>query len=217
MCGRSDIPGQPSSTTLLTATTLLAFDAAYRRALAAAALWATLAVVAKPLGVVVWLLIGGTRPKALPWLIAFLGIALALPYAFADPHYISSQYAEFVRVLRYISPDMPKGESWSDFVAILTELDIPISHTAAYGVRAIAALITFAAVFWLTRGADYLTAVLLPAAVACSYMLLFNPRAESNTYILMAVPFGLLAAYMLRETSKVVAGRIVVVACVQER
>jgi hypothetical protein len=45
-------------------------------------------------------------------------------------------------------------------------------------------------------------------------MLLFNARAEPNTYILMAVPFGLLAAYMLRETNQILAGRAVVVACV---
>ena len=45
-------------------------------------------------------------------------------------------------------------------------------------------------------------------------MLLFNPRAEPNTYILMAVPFALLAAYLLRETRQRLAGGAVVVACV---
>ncbi len=202
------------STVLLTAATLLAFDAAYDRALLKAALWATAAVIAKPLGIVVWLLIGGTRPAALPWLVACLAATLALPYAFADTAYVNGLYREFVEVLRHISPDLQPGASWSDFVAILTALDIPIGHAAAYGVRTVAAMITFAAVIWLMRHQDYLTAALLPAAAACSYMLLFNPRAEPNTYILMAVPFGLLAAYMVRETNKVGAGRAVVVACV---
>lgn len=202
------------STTLLTATTLLAFDASHDRTFAKAALWATLGVVAKPLGIVVWLLIGGTRPKALPWLIGFLAIALALPYAVASPTYVNAQYAAFVEVIRHISPDMPGGASWADFSAILTVLDIPISHAAAYGIRAIAAVVTFFATLWLTRRTDYLTAAFLPATLACSYMLLFNPRAETNTYILMAVPFGLLAAYLLRETKPMAAGSAVVVACV---
>jgi len=199
------------STTLLAATTLLAFDAAYDRALAKAALWATLAVIAKPLGIVVWLLIGGTRPAALPWLILFLAVTLALPYAVADPAYVSAQYSQFVEVLRNISPS---EEAWADFAAILSVLDIPVSQAVAYGVRAIAAVMTFLAAFWLVRHADYLRAALFPATLACSYMLLFNPRAEPNTYILMAVPFAILAAYILRETTQVAAGRAVVVACV---
>lgn len=202
------------STTLLTAATLLAFDAAYDRALLKAALWASVAVIAKPLGIVVWLLIGGTRPAALPWLIVCLAAALVLPYAIGEPAYVTELYEEFIDVLRHISPEMQPGASWSDFVAILTVLDIPISHAAAYGVRAVAAVLTLAAVLWLTRHQDYLTAAVLPAAAACSYMLLFNPRAEPNTYILMAVPFALLAAYMLRETRQVMAGGAVVVACV---
>jgi alpha-1,2-mannosyltransferase len=202
------------STTLLTAMTLLAFDAAYDRRFAKAAAWATLAIVAKPLGIVVWLLVGGTRPAALPWLVGCLAIALAIPYAYGDWGYVNILYAQFVEVIRYISPDMPQGESWADFVAILTALDIPISHLAAYGVRAVAAIATFAVAWWLMRHGDYLRAALLPATLACSYMLLFNPRAETNTYILMAVPFGLLAAYMLRETRQFLAGSVVVITCV---
>ena len=214
LAGAADAIRNGQSTTLLTAATLLAFDAAYRRAFFTAALWATLAVIAKPLGIVVWLLIGGARPAALPWLIACLAASLALPYAFADTAYINGLYREFVDVLRYISPDMQPGESWSDFVAILTVLDIPVSHAAAYGIRTVAAILTFAAVLWLMRHRDYLTAACLPATLACSYMLLFNPRAEPNTYILMAVPFALLAAYLLRETKQIAAGSAVVVACV---
>ena len=54
------------STPLLLAATFLAFDAAYDRRLVAAAAWATLAVVAKPLGIVVWLLIRSNGTKVRP-------------------------------------------------------------------------------------------------------------------------------------------------------
>jgi alpha-1,2-mannosyltransferase len=202
------------STTLLVAATLLAFDAAFDRSLAKAAFWATLAVVAKPLGIVVWLLIGGTRPAALPWLLGFLAIALGLPYAVADPAYVTTQYATFVEVLRHISPELGGAASWTDFMAVVRALGLSVAEEIAYAIRAVAAVLTFAAVLALMRRPDYVAAALFPAALACSYMLLFNPRAETNTYILMAVPFALLAAYMLRETTQVAAGRSVVIACV---
>ena len=202
------------STILLLSTTLLAFDAAYDRKFAKAAAWVTLAVLAKPLGIVVWLLIGGTRPAALPWLLGFLTVALAAPYAVADPAYVNAQYVEFIEVLLNISPEQGKVAAWTDFMAIFRALDLAIDQEVAYAIRAIAAVLTFAAVLILTRRRDYLTAAMFPATLACSYMLLFNPRAETNTYMLMAVPFGLLAAYMLRETKHIAAGRAVVIACV---
>lgn len=202
------------STILLLSTTLLAFDAAYDRKFAKAAAWVTVAVLAKPLGIVVWLLIGGARPAALPWLFGFLAVVLIAPYAVADPAYVNAQYLEFVQVLRYISPELGNAASWTDFMAIVRALGLTMGQEAAYAIRAIAAVLTFAAVILLTRRRDYLTAAVFPATLACSYMLLFNPRAETNTYMLMAVPFGLLAAYMLRETRLVTEGRTVAIACV---
>jgi hypothetical protein len=54
----------------------------------------------------------------------------------------------------------------------------------------------------------------MPVTLACSYMLLFNPRAETNTYILMAIPYSLLAAYLLRETRQIYSGVAIAAACV---
>jgi hypothetical protein len=199
------------STTLLLAATLLAFDAAFDRADARAAAWATLAVIAKPLGIVVWLLIGGTTLAAIPWLIGFLSVALLAPYAIADAAYVNELYLEFAELMRNVSPG---SRRWSDFTALFRTLDLSVSLEVIYAIRVIAAALTFVVVFSLTRRRDYLEAALLPATLACSYMLLFNPRAETNTYILMAVPFGLLAAHMLRETRQVAQGRAVATACV---
>lgn len=201
------------STTLLLAATFLAFDALYDRTYWKAAAWATVAVVAKPLGIVVWLLVGGTALAAMPWLLLFLGLALALPYAAADPAYANDLYAEFIAVLRNIAPEQERP-AWTDFMAILRALGVPLGQEAALGIRAVAAVATFVAVWLLRRSPDYLRAALLPATLAASYMLLFNPRAETNTYIMMAIPFGLLAAYLLRETGEAMLGRVLVIACV---
>ena len=199
------------STTLLLATTMLAFDAAFDRAFVKAAAWATLAVIAKPLGVVVWLLIGGTSLAAVPWLIGFLGIAILAPYAVADTAYVNALYGDFADLLLVT---MPAKTGKVDFSTFFRILDISISVEAYYAIRVIAALLTLGAVYWLTRRRNYMESAVFTATLACSYMLLFNPTAETNTYILMAVPFSLLAAYMLRETKQVIQGIAVTVACV---
>jgi hypothetical protein len=202
------------STPLLLAATFLAFDAAYDRRLAAAAAWATLAVVAKPLGIVVWLLIGGTRPKSAPWLLGFLAIALLAPFALADKNYVYFLYAQCAAMLSNVAPELGRNAEWTDFMAIVRALGLTLNAGVVHAIQLVAALMTLIAALALMRKKDYLTAAIMPATLACSYMLLFNPRAEINTYIMMAIPYSLLAAYLLCATQKAYSGLALGLACV---
>jgi hypothetical protein len=202
------------STPLLLAATFLAFDAAYDRNFARAAIWATLAVIAKPPGIVVWLLIGGTRPQSIPWLLGALTIALLAPFALADREYVYFLYSQFFAMLSAVAPELGRSAPWTDFMAIVRASGLSLDPQVANAIRIVAAIVTFIAAFALTRKKDYLTASVMPVTLACSYMLLFNPRAETNTYILMAIPYSLLAAYLLRETRQIYSGVAIAAACV---
>ena len=87
-------------------------------------------------------------------------------------------------------------------------------HRIVHAIQLVAALMTLIAALALMRNKDYLTAAIMPATLACSYMLLFNPRAEINTYVMMAVPYSLLAAYFLCATQRVLSGLALGLACV---
>ncbi len=201
------------STTLLLAVTYLAFDAVYDRRFASAAIWATLAVVAKPPGIVVWLLIGGAWPKSIPWLMAFLLVAMLAPFAFADASYVTMLYEQFVAMMQVASSRPGDYPEWADFMAIFRTIELPLDLWTAYIIRGVAAVLAIASLHALKWKSDYLNGVVVPATLACSYMLLFNPRAEVNTYLLMALPYSLLAAYMLRETRQKYSGWAVAFAC----
>jgi uncharacterized membrane protein YciS (DUF1049 family) len=212
--GAADAVRIGQTTTVLLAVTFLAFDAAYDRRFAAAAIWATLAVIAKPLGIVVWLLIGGTRPKSLPWLASFLAMALLAPFAFAEAKYVDFLYTQFIAMLSNVAPEQGRYAEWADFMALVRATGLSLDGRIVDAIRIVAAIVTFIAAFAAMREKDYLRASVIPATLACSYMLLFNPRAELSTYILMAIPYGLLAAYMLRETRQRIPALAVGAACI---
>ncbi len=201
------------STTLLLAATILAFDALYDRSLAKAAAWAVVATLAKPLGIVVWLLVAGLRPAALLWLIVFLAALIALPFAFGTFDYATATYIHFVDTLHNISPAIGH-QPWTDLMAIPRVLGIDLSQEIAYTLRAFAAVATLLIIRRLSRQREYLESTLVPVVLAAAYMLLFNPRAEINTYILMSVPVGVMAAFLYQETDMWFSGSVLTVLCI---
>jgi hypothetical protein len=134
ICGSAGAVRNGQSTTLLLAAIFLAFDAAYDRHFARAAAWATLAVIAKPPGIVVWLLIAGARPKSLPWLVGFLVIAFLAPFALLDMKYGYLLYAQFAEILLNASPELGRGAPWTDFMAIPRGVDLSIAPEVVYAI-----------------------------------------------------------------------------------
>ena len=202
------------STILLAAVTLLAFDSAHRRQYAAAAVWAAVAFVAKPLGLVVALLIAGAWTAAAPWVACMLLTALLAPFAYGDFLYVIQQYWDFVRMLSNIAPGPETTRWWTDFEGLFRPAGVTIPPILDGAIRVAAGLATLIWTRRLARSSDYLTGAFFPGTLACAYMLLFNPRAEPNTYVLMAAPFGLIASYFLIVTRQWASGLAIATACV---
>ncbi len=157
-------------------------------------LWATIAVVAKPTALIVFLLVGAIRLRLVPILALSLLFVLALPYAFAPADYVNQLYHDFATLMTSMSVDKSTAFEMADFTAPFTTLGLPVSTQAATVVRIIAAVPTLLLVLWYDRYLDRRLAGLAVFLTAAFYMSVFNPRVEYNTFALLAMPAGVALA-----------------------
>lgn len=153
-------------------------------------LWATLAVVAKPTAIIVFLLVGALRLRLIPVLVLVLFFVLALPYTFAPVDYVNQLYRDFAMLMTSMSLDKSTAFDTADFTAPFTALGMPISTQAATLVRIVVALPTLLLVLWYDRNLDRRFAGLAIFLTAAFYMCLLNPRVEYNTFAVLAMPAG---------------------------
>ena len=121
---------------------------------------------------------------------------LAVPYAFAPAEYVNAQHLEFFQLLTSMSSNSAREAfEAADFPGILAAAGISITGPAAMIVRLSVAAIVLGAVFRLDRENEPLHRFVI-FLIAAYYMTVFNPRVESNTYVMVAVPLGLAVAYL---------------------
>jgi len=211
--GAADAIRNGQATTLMLALTMLgACDLAEKRWWRSAGLLA-LAFAVKPI-CLPFLMLAGVIHPALGWrLSAAAAFLIALPFLHFDPAYVAEQYRLGLRSLQ-ISYDLGDGR-WHDLFGMLGKFGIEIAPVYAFPVRVAAALTTLVAAIWVTRRTERVTGIILLIVLANSYVMLFNPRTESNTYIMLAVPLAFLAVTWDRagkQTKSVVALLIFAVA-----
>ncbi|GEM_PF-1195003 len=159
-------------------------------------LWSFAALTAKPTAIVVILLIAALRPRLIPWIVGAVALMLAVPYAFAPAEYVNAQHLEFFQLLTSMSSNSAREAfEAADFTGILAAAGISITGPAAMIVRLSVAAIVLGAVFRLDRENEPLHRFVI-FLIAAYYMTVFNPRVESNTYVMVAVPLGLAVAYL---------------------
>lgn len=157
-------------------------------------LWATVAIVAKPTAVIVFLLVGALRLRLIPILILSLLFVLVLPYAFAPADYVNQLYRDFATLMTSMSVDKSAVFETADFTAPFAAFGMPISTEVATLVRVLVALPTLLLVLWYGRNLDRRLAGLAIFLAATFYMSLLNPRVEYNTFALLAMPAGMALA-----------------------
>lgn len=161
--------------------------------------WATLAIIAKPTGIIMLLLVGALRPRLIPVLALAVLVVLAIPYGFAPTGYINAQYHDFFRMLTSMTVDPTGPFVPADFTAPFTRFGMTLSEFDATIVRAVAGLLTLWVVLQFDRRLDSSVSGLAIFLTAAFYMCVFNPRVEQNTYAMVAVPAGLSIALLWQE------------------
>ncbi|MBX3734784.1 MAG: DUF2029 domain-containing protein [Verrucomicrobiae bacterium] len=171
---------------------------------AAALIVLTLAI--KPLGAVM-VLLAPLVYVPLRWRIA-LGLVtlIALPLLFGPPAYVVAQYRDLGRNLRDCAA--VSEHRFADLNGILRTFGTELPPQASTIARATAGLVT-AALWWFgaRRLREPLQAMWLHA-LATSYLMLFNPMNETNSYGILAPALGFWAVDWLSNPDSVHRGRV---------
>ena len=157
-----------------------------------------LAIVAKPVAVVLVLLAPAVyRRLRLPMVVALVALA-GFPFLFARPAYVLWQYREFLANLRSCAV-VPEYD-YANITGILWPLHIQLSHSVSLIVRASAGLLALG-LWWsgARRLREPLRAFWL-LTLAAGYLMLFNPMNESNSYVILAPALAIWAAFFLRRS-----------------
>lgn len=155
------------------------------------ALWLTLGVAIKPIGIVMLLLVGVVWWRSMAWRLAVcLAGMLLLPFVLQRPGYVAEQYGLFFRKLQTAgSPTIPE---WYDINGIIRNgLGITLPAKVLTGIRGVAAVATLGVVWLVSWRFDLRWAGVWTLIAAVMYLMLFNPRTEGPTFLMLMPVLGL--------------------------
>jgi hypothetical protein len=163
----------------------------------AATAWLCLAVALKPLAVVPLLLFGALYLKLIPRLAVGLLIVIALPFLHWNPAFAAHEYGRSLSTLAWASK--ADEARYSDLAALVSHL----GYNAPPGLKTVVRLL-FALIF-LGLGAAAVRrlkpahAAWLVGALSADYLMLFNPRTETCSYVFLGPFVASLALFYARQ------------------
>lgn len=157
-----------------------------------AAVLLSLALVLKPIALAPILLCGVLFPRLiLPLVVALIVTALA-PLAHPNPAYAAGEYVAFVNNLAQAGK--PSGNSWCDFAGMLRVVGLDLPSAVQLAARALAGLLTLGVCWKAVRTTDRLRGAFLVLFFSTIYLMLFNPRTETNSYVMLGAFVAVWAA-----------------------
>jgi hypothetical protein len=159
-----------------------------------AAVFLALTLVFKPIAIAPILLCAAVYPGLRLPMLASLVVAAVIPLAHPNPHYALGEFGAFVAKLQ--SAGKPTGHSWCDFAGMLRVFGPDLPSSVQLGIRALAGLATLALCWRVVRrtsgpseSRENIPQPLLHAftvlLVSTIYLMLFNPRTETNSYVML--------------------------------
>ncbi len=143
------------------------------------------ALFVKPLALVPALLVFATIPGARRGLaVGALG-GFLLSFVHDDPIYVLGQWVAMTAKLTTAAA--PDSGTWFDVGAALKTAGLLDPAATLFTLRAAAAVVCLALTFLALRRLDPATAAITAMSLGCCYLLLFNPRVEEGSYVMLAV------------------------------
>ena len=158
----------------------------------APAAWMLAGLVAKPLTFVWALLAGATGHKLLLGFVAAWIVFTLLPFVHPEPGYAADQIHAFVEKSKASSD--PGDHVYANLEGILHKAGVPVPHPARRPIQIVAALLTLGLALWAKRRVDARAFPFVVYTLAALYLMLFNPRNESNSFVILGPAVGVLAA-----------------------
>ncbi len=198
----------------MVAAMMLAAAALMRERPNLSAFWLTIALILKPISLVMVLLTAATVPRMRLQLIAGILIAAALPFAFLHWHYLVGQYQELGLKLWTVTT-APPGE-WiyqADFTTLLRALGIVLPGKVTFAIRVAAGVGTLW-LAWRVRNAGNRKAFGLALLLLSGlYITLFGPRNENVSYLAVTPGISAVAFLMVLRNGADLRGWALIVAC----
>ena len=161
----------------------IALALARERWWAAAGLLA-LTLVLKPIAAAPLLLCAALYPKLRLPVIASVVVMIAAPFLHPKPAYVAGEYLAFFKNLNQAGN--PTRQTWCDFAGMLRAFSISIPPPVQLAVRGAAGLATLWLCWRAVRSLDRLRAAISVMLLSVVYLMLFNPRTETNSYVMLA-------------------------------
>jgi hypothetical protein len=157
-----------------------------------AAVFLVLTLALKPISLAPLLLCGVLYPRVRIPLLASLIVMAIAPLAHFNPAYAAGEYTAFVHNLGQAGN--PKGQSWCDFAGMLRVFHVDLPSSLQLAIRALAGVLTLGLCWKARKGADGLRAAFAVLFVSTIYLMLFNPRTETNSYVMLGAFVAVWAA-----------------------
>jgi hypothetical protein len=152
----------------------------------AAAVWLCLAVALKPLAVVPLLLFGALYGKLIPRLAVGLLIVLALPFLHWSPAFVAHEYGRCLETLAQAAK--ANEPRYSDLAALLARFGFNAPDFLKTAARVVFALLYLGLGAAAIRRLSRVEAAWTIGALSADYLMLFNPRTETCSYVFLG-PF----------------------------
>lgn len=166
----------------------------------AGAVWLCLAVALKPLAVVPLLLFGVLYWKLIPRIAIGLLIVIALPFLHWNPAFAAHEYVRCFQTLVWATKaDEPK---YSDLAALLSHFDYNAPDLLKTIVRVLFALIYLGLAATALRRLSRIETAWVIGALSADYLMLFNPRTETCSYVFLGPFVASLAVFYAYQTDR---------------
>ena len=160
-----------------------------------ATLWLILAILLKPIALAPALLAAACFAPLRLRLVGGFILALAVAYIHPNAAYVTGEYRHFWAKFVLAGQPLVK-DNFSDFFGMLWHWGVHPAPLIIAGLRAVAAMLTLIAAIFARRRfrEDSLLAAFAVMLLATLFLMLFNPRTEENSYVMLAGFTALLAA-----------------------
>lgn len=170
----------------LTATLIFATCTIIEKKWWAAAIWLVVSILLKPIAIAPVLLALALYPP-LWWRIPLVGLIVGfVPFLFSptDLGYAAAEYKTFWDTV--VRATLPLERRFAEFSTILYWFGYDLNNAQRQIVRAIAAVGTLALCWVALRRHGPFQGSLLVWALGVTYLMIFNPRTEGVTYVIVA-------------------------------
>jgi hypothetical protein len=163
--------------------------------------WMCLAVALKPLAIVPLLLFGALYWRLLPRLAAGLLLVLALPFLNGNPSFVAHEYVRCAQTMLWATG--AHEPRYSDLAALLSRVAVYPPDWLMMAARLLGALAFLFCGAGAVRRLNRPEAAWTIGALSAIYLMLFNPRTETCSYVFLG-PFvaGLALWYAWREKTR---------------